>query len=49
MKAESVGFEVGGESEVVEVAEAAGGALGQLQQTVDGFHEAIGQFGFHSM
>ena len=47
MKVESAGLEVAGESEVVEVAEAAGDALGQLQQPVDGFHGAISQFGFH--
>jgi hypothetical protein len=47
LQIESAGFEVGGESEVVEVAKAAGAAFSQLQQTVDGFHEAFGQFGFH--
>ena len=44
MKVDSAGFEVGGESEVVEVA---GDAFGQRQQTVDGLHDAIGQFCFY--
>ena len=32
---------------MVKVAEAACNAFGKLQQTVDGFHDAVGQSGFH--
>jgi hypothetical protein len=47
LNVESASLEVVGETEVVEVTEPAGDACGRLPQTVDGFHAAVGQLGFH--
>lgn len=40
-------FEVGGEAELVENAEAAGDSLGDLKEAVDGFDGGVGEAGFH--
>ena len=47
LKVETARFEVSGKSEVVKVSEAAFEPLGQLQQPVDSFHDAVGQPSLH--
>ncbi len=44
---EMASFEIGGEAEVVEVAKAAGHALGRLEDAIDGFDGRVSQAGFH--